>query len=79
MLHPRLVPGGGAIEMAVSQALLKKASHGPYRALAHALGKNNREKNKSDRVRSLMIDMSSNLVCYRVSTCHVMLESDWFM
>lgn len=37
-LNPRLVPGGGAIEMAVSQALLKKQAHGPYRALAHALG-----------------------------------------
>lgn len=38
-LNPRLVPGGGAIEMAVAQRLLQKATHGPYRALAHALGK----------------------------------------
>jgi T-complex protein 1 subunit gamma len=37
MLLPRLVPGGGAIEMAVAQKLLLKATHGPYRALAHAL------------------------------------------
>ncbi|RZC27692.1 T-complex protein 1 subunit gamma [Asbolus verrucosus] len=37
MLLPRLVPGGGAIEMAVAQKLLQKATHGPYRALAHAL------------------------------------------
>ncbi|KAG5891653.1 hypothetical protein JTB14_020071 [Gonioctena quinquepunctata] len=37
VLSPRLVPGGGAIEMAVAQHLLQKASHGPYRALAHAL------------------------------------------
>lgn len=38
MLNPRLVPGGGAIEMAVAHKLLQKATHGPYRALAHALG-----------------------------------------
>lgn len=38
-LNPRLVPGGGAIEMAVAQRLLAKSTHGPYRALAHALGK----------------------------------------
>lgn len=37
MLSPRLVPGGGAIEMAVAQHLLQKATHGPYLALAHAL------------------------------------------
>ncbi|KAK9707924.1 TCP-1/cpn60 chaperonin family [Popillia japonica] len=37
MLTPRLVAGGGAIEMAVAQHLLQKATHGPYRALAHAL------------------------------------------
>lgn len=37
MLSPRLVPGGGAIEMAVAQHLLQKATHGPYRSLAHAL------------------------------------------
>ncbi|XP_057657522.1 T-complex protein 1 subunit gamma [Diorhabda carinulata] len=37
VLSPRLVPGGGAIEMAVAQRLLQKATHGPYRALAHAL------------------------------------------
>lgn len=37
VLSPRLVPGGGAIEMAVSHALLQKATHGPYRAIAHAL------------------------------------------
>lgn len=37
MITPRLVPGGGAIEMAVAQHLLQKATHGPYRALAHAL------------------------------------------
>lgn len=39
MLSPRLVPGGGAIEMAIAQRLLQNATHGPYRALAHALGK----------------------------------------
>lgn len=37
VLLPRLVPGGGAIEMAVAQKLLQKATHGPQRALAHAL------------------------------------------
>nr|CAI5845466.1 unnamed protein product [Callosobruchus analis] len=37
MLSPRLVPGGGAIEMAVAQRLLQKTTHGPYAALAHAL------------------------------------------
>ncbi|CAH1117249.1 unnamed protein product [Phaedon cochleariae] len=37
VLSPRLVPGGGAIEMAVAQRLLEKATHGPSRALAHAL------------------------------------------
>ncbi|CAG9860164.1 unnamed protein product [Phyllotreta striolata] len=37
ILSPRLVPGGGAIEMAVAQRLMQKATHGPYRALAHAL------------------------------------------
>jgi len=37
VLNPRLVPGGGAIEMAVAHQLLQKATHGPYRALAHAL------------------------------------------
>ncbi|KAK9872529.1 hypothetical protein WA026_017994 [Henosepilachna vigintioctopunctata] len=37
VLSPRLVPGGGAIEMAVAQRLIQKATHGPYRALAHAL------------------------------------------
>ncbi|KAK4884647.1 hypothetical protein RN001_000918 [Aquatica leii] len=36
-LNPRLVPGGGAIEMAVAHQLLQKATHGPYRALAHTL------------------------------------------
>lgn len=38
-LSPRLVPGGGAIEMAISHALLQKGTHGPYKAIAHALGK----------------------------------------
>jgi T-complex protein 1 subunit gamma len=37
VLSPRLVPGGGAVEMAVAQRLMQKATHGPYRALAHAL------------------------------------------
>ncbi|KAK5648749.1 hypothetical protein RI129_003641 [Pyrocoelia pectoralis] len=37
VLNSRLVPGGGAIEMAVAHQLLQKATHGPYRALAHAL------------------------------------------
>lgn len=31
------MPGGGAIEMAIAQRLMQKATHGPYRALAHAL------------------------------------------
>lgn len=39
ILMPRLVPGGGAIEMALSQKLMQKATHAPYKALAHALGK----------------------------------------
>lgn len=40
---PRLVPGGGAIEMAVSQALVEKSKlvegveQLPYRAVANAL------------------------------------------
>jgi len=37
MLEPRLVPGGGAVEMAVSQALTRKQIQGPYRAVAEAL------------------------------------------
>lgn len=37
MLSPRLVPGGGAVEMALSHHLMQKATHGPYRAVAQAL------------------------------------------
>ncbi|CAG4935018.1 unnamed protein product [Colias eurytheme] len=38
VLNPRLVAGGGAVEMAVSQALAANASHNtPYRAVATAL------------------------------------------
>lgn len=37
MLQPKLVPGGGAIEMALSQKIMQKATHGPYRAIAQAL------------------------------------------
>ena len=38
VLNPRLVAGGGAVEMAVSQALAANAAHNtPYRAVAHAL------------------------------------------
>lgn len=37
VLEPRLVPGGGAIEMAISQALNRKQVQGPYRAVAQAL------------------------------------------
>jgi T-complex protein 1 subunit gamma len=37
MLEPRLVAGGGAIEMTISQALTKKQIPGPYRAVAQAL------------------------------------------
>lgn len=37
MLSPRLVPGGGAIEMAIAQKLLSKANNDITRALAHAL------------------------------------------
>lgn len=37
VLEPRLVPGGGAIEMAVSLALSKKQIKGPYSAVAQAL------------------------------------------
>ena len=43
MIEPRLVPGGGAVEMAVSQALAEKGksivdvSQWPYRAVASAL------------------------------------------
>uniref|UniRef100_A0A0K8TS67 T-complex protein 1 subunit gamma n=1 Tax=Tabanus bromius TaxID=304241 RepID=A0A0K8TS67_TABBR len=36
-LEPLLVPGGGAVEMAVSQALIKKQIKGPYSAVAQAL------------------------------------------
>lgn len=41
ILSPKMVPGGGAIEMAVSQALSQKSKHGPYKAVATALGKIN--------------------------------------
>ncbi|XP_052865263.1 T-complex protein 1 subunit gamma [Anopheles cruzii] len=37
MLEPKLVAGGGAVEMAVSQALTSKQIQGPYRAIAQAL------------------------------------------
>lgn len=37
MLEPRLVPGGGAVEMAISQALTRKQIKGPYQAVAQAL------------------------------------------
>lgn len=37
VLEPRLVPGGGAIEMALSQAINRKQVQGPYRAVAQAL------------------------------------------
>ncbi|XP_054286470.1 T-complex protein 1 subunit gamma-like [Macrosteles quadrilineatus] len=43
MLEPKLVPGGGAVEMAVSKALLEKGktvegvAQWPYRTVAHAL------------------------------------------
>ncbi|KAF9807707.1 hypothetical protein SFRURICE_006130 [Spodoptera frugiperda] len=38
VLNPRLVAGGGAVEMAVSQALSANAAHNtPYRAVAQAL------------------------------------------
>ncbi|XP_025832859.1 T-complex protein 1 subunit gamma [Agrilus planipennis] len=37
IISPRLVPGGGAIEMAVAQKLQAKATHGPYAAMAQAL------------------------------------------
>lgn len=37
MLEPRLLPGGGAVEMAISQALTNKQIQGPYRAVAQAL------------------------------------------
>ncbi|XP_063697182.1 T-complex protein 1 subunit gamma [Culicoides brevitarsis] len=37
VLEPRLVPGGGAIEMALSQILNKKQIQGPYKAVAQAL------------------------------------------
>ncbi|KAL5274277.1 CCT3 family protein [Megaselia abdita] len=37
VLEPRLVPGGGAVEMAVSLALSKKQIKGPYSAVAQAL------------------------------------------
>uniref|UniRef100_A0A182P508 T-complex protein 1 subunit gamma n=1 Tax=Anopheles epiroticus TaxID=199890 RepID=A0A182P508_9DIPT len=37
MLDPKLLPGGGAVEMAVSQALTNKQIQGPYRAVAQAL------------------------------------------
>ena len=38
MLNPRIVPGGGAIEMAISHAISQKAPHGPYKAISQALG-----------------------------------------
>lgn len=37
LLNPRIVPGGGAIEMAISQTMSQKASHGPYRAMCQVL------------------------------------------
>ncbi|XP_005180776.1 T-complex protein 1 subunit gamma [Musca domestica] len=37
VLEPRLVPGGGAIEMALSQLLTRKQLKGPYTAVAEAL------------------------------------------
>lgn len=37
MMQPKLVPGGGAIEMALSKNLRDKATHGPYLAVANAL------------------------------------------
>ncbi|XP_053966896.1 T-complex protein 1 subunit gamma [Anastrepha ludens] len=37
IIEPRLVAGGGAIEMAVSQLLSRKQRKGPYTAVAHAL------------------------------------------
>ncbi|XP_055377479.1 T-complex protein 1 subunit gamma [Condylostylus longicornis] len=37
VLEPRLVPGGGAIEMAISQMLTKRQVKGPYSAVAQAL------------------------------------------
>ncbi|XP_050088107.1 T-complex protein 1 subunit gamma [Anopheles aquasalis] len=37
MLEPKLLAGGGAVEMAVSQALTNKQIQGPYRAVAQAL------------------------------------------
>nr|ACZ50717.1 CG8977-like protein [Drosophila buzzatii] len=37
VLQPRLVAGGGAVEMAVSQLLSRKQVKGPYTAVAHAL------------------------------------------
>ncbi|KAH8414023.1 hypothetical protein KR222_002602 [Zaprionus bogoriensis] len=37
VLEPRLVAGGGAVEMAVSQLLTRKQVKGPYTAVAHAL------------------------------------------
>jgi T-complex protein 1 subunit gamma len=37
MIEPKLVPGGGAVEMAVSLALTRKQIQGPYRAVAEAL------------------------------------------
>jgi len=37
VLEPRLVPGGGAVEMALSQILSRKQIQGPYKAVAQAL------------------------------------------
>lgn len=37
MLEPRLCPGGGATEMAISQALTRNQILGPYRGVAQAL------------------------------------------
>ncbi|XP_036673748.3 T-complex protein 1 subunit gamma [Drosophila suzukii] len=37
VLEPRLVAGGGAVEMAASQLLTRKQVKGPYTAVAHAL------------------------------------------
>ncbi|BFF91630.1 T-complex protein 1 subunit gamma [Drosophila madeirensis] len=37
VLEPRLVAGGGAVEMAASQLLSRKQVKGPYTAVAHAL------------------------------------------
>lgn len=63
VLNPRLVAGGGAVEMSVSQALTANAAHNtPYRAVAHALGQSRHNLSQSN----------DNKVFYVITSCKSM-------